>query len=140
MWCCDDVGDRVNYRCQCTGQCGHNHQWLATQPAAQCRAPHACYVHRKRDNPSCWVLATQQGIDDRDRPVVSWRLAYSEPYDTKKTIRIELALVELGGVPLALCQRCKLLIERQGRPDDQSPDEPVRDASRAEQSETAAAG
>jgi hypothetical protein len=58
-------------RCQCTGECGHNHRWSAGEITLRCGAPHGCNIQRKLGHPSCWRLA---GTDERP-------LQYAELYD-----------------------------------------------------------
>jgi len=110
----------MSARCQCTGQCGKNHQWSLDARPVQCRAPHGCWIQRKLDNASCWVLSEYQGEDSRGEPVRTGRLAYPEHYKPKP-VQVLLATMELGGIKLALCQRCKLLIERKGSADERQP-------------------
>lgn len=126
----DTVLTQARGRCECTGQCGENHQWLATQPPKRCAAVHGSNIQRKKDNPSCWVLSTLQGFEDRGkqdphpgprtapegeavtRGVQSAaELAYPEFY-RERVIQVWLQAVRVGGATLALCQRCRILVER----------------------------
>jgi hypothetical protein len=100
-----DVLREAGGLCQCTGQCGHTHAWVATVKAQRCRAPHGCTIVRKRDHPSYWQLAATDTAP----------LEYAEHYATDKPVLVELKPVQLTdgreGKTIAACQRCKLLIE-----------------------------
>lgn len=89
-------------KCQCTGQCGHTHAWTGEVKPRCCRAPHACAIIRKLDYPSFWQLV---GTDAAP-------LEYPEHYAVDKPVLVELkALTLKDGTVIAVCQRCKLLIE-----------------------------
>lgn len=100
---------RAKGRCECTTECGHPHTWTPSMAPRRCRAPHGCSVQRKDKSPSYWILAGTE-----DQPI-----AYPKPY-RRKVILIELAVIAVDGDDtnrakenlLAVCQRCKLLIER----------------------------
>jgi len=49
-------------RCECEGQCGHNHVWDPEAPALRCRAVHGVNIVRKNDHPSCVWNAPLQGF------------------------------------------------------------------------------
>jgi hypothetical protein len=93
-----DVLKRAKGRCECRGQCGENHAWAPKLPARQCRAPNACKLVRLKANPSYWALA---GPD----------LAYPELY-RDKVVGVQLSAFKVGRRNTALCQRCRLLIEK----------------------------
>lgn len=96
-------------RCQCTGQCGHTHNWDASAPAKPCSAPHGCVIVRKTDYPSFWQLAAGE----------TQPLAYPEYYATEKPVLVEVKRVVLPdgreGKVIGMCQRCKLYLDRGGR-------------------------
>jgi hypothetical protein len=104
---------RSGGQCECMGECGHNHRWVADVPVQRCRAPHACQVQRKQDHPTFWVLAGTKASP----------MAYPEFYNEKR-ILIELEVVSVAGPSpdrreenfKALCQRCRLLMEQRRAP------------------------
>jgi hypothetical protein len=85
--------------CQCTGECGHNHQWQASQPPVRCRAPFEQNIRRKKDHPSCWRLASSH----------TGTLEHAE-YFNDKDIEVKVNIVEKRGDKgiehLAFCERC----------------------------------
>ena len=90
-------------KCQCTGECGHTHAWNADVKPQRCRAPHGCTIVRKLDYPSYWQLAGTDVLP----------LEFPEHYAVDKPIMVELKALKLkdGETTIAVCQRCKLLIE-----------------------------
>lgn len=88
-------------RCECTGECGHNHRWSAPELPLRCRAPHGCNVVRKLDHPSCWRLAGTDAIP----------LAYAELYSETITT-VALTLVK----DKVYCGFCRGQLQRRARP------------------------
>ena len=81
--------------CQCTGECGHNHQWEPGPPAVRCRAPFFGIIRRKKGHLSCWRLA----------PSFSGPLEYAEFFG-REDIPVKLEIVVKGEEALAFCERC----------------------------------
>ena len=97
--------ERARGRCECTGQCGHNHRWVPDLAPERCRAPHGCKIQRLEANPSFWHLAGRDSAP----------LAYAELYRTE-VVDVELSPVDTGkiGERLMMCQRCAKMLERKG--------------------------
>lgn len=93
-------------RCECTGQCGHNHSWTPERPAQQCRAPHGCEVQRKTDNPSSWILAGSERI-----PIV-----FAEFYQPRiETVTLEQVCVGVFRTEQTLkylCGFCRAMLKK----------------------------
>lgn len=91
-------------RCECAGECGFSHGWLATSPTRRCGAVHGSEIVRKLDNPSFWQLAPSG---------TSGELAFPEPYRLV-AIPVTLDTVRFPGTDrvIVACQRCRTLIER----------------------------
>lgn len=90
----DDYIRKAGARCECTGQCGHNHNWEAAHRAQRCGAVHGLRIARKKDNPSSWVSVQTQ------------RPAYESYYDMKSTDVVWLAVQRVGTKKLVMCQFC----------------------------------
>lgn len=93
--------------CQCTGECGSNHQWQAGQPDARCRAPFWGQIRRKLGHVSCWRLA----------PSFSGDLAFPELF-SKKDIEVKPVVVvkptpgqKKPDTALAFCESCAKFAE-----------------------------
>lgn len=89
-------------QCECTGECGHNHQWQEGQPPKRCRAPFGFNIRRKKDHKSFWVLA----------PSFSGPIAHPEHFGTDD-ILVKVTIVSKDDpekkskrITLAFCERC----------------------------------
>lgn len=125
-------------RCSCTGQCGHNHNWMSNHVALRCRAPHGVNVVRKLDNPSCWRNAPLQGFlssKDKDKDMqgprtheqgrfvtrgIATDFAFAELFDVQRISQVWLSGVRVRSGKnsrIAMCQFCarKCAELRQGK-------------------------
>lgn len=116
---------RAKARCECTGECGENHNFVPGATKLRCNVPYGCNIRRKKDHPTSWVLAEIQGWEDnRDartkipdddgqvtRGARTWPLAYPELY-RPRVVHALLEAVELGARRAAFCQRCAILVKR----------------------------
>jgi hypothetical protein len=92
-----EIRTRSAGRCECTGQCGHNHQWEAFQEATRCKVPHNTRIRRRLGRESCWVYVAQpEGVQ--------FDVAFEEEYGDNE--QAKLGIVEVGGKLLAMCGFC----------------------------------
>lgn len=92
--------DRAEGRCECTGQCGSDHE-------GRCDAPHGEDIARLRRDPAVWRRCEDFSCGEYEP---GWH----------KAIRIVLTVAHLNHTPedchpenlMAMCQRCHLRYDR----------------------------
>lgn len=114
----EGVRERAGQRCECTGQCGDDHERSSTilppikQNPARCGAPNG--VHVLRHKIERWRWCTAIVFEQRE-------VASMEPDDwADKSIKIVLTVAHLDHTPehceednlLAMCQFCHLRMDR----------------------------
>ena len=100
--------ERAENMCECTGQCGDDHE-LNSNPAARCCAPNGAWVSRFSDRPGGFYTMRW------------WTPGEGWPEDGQRPIKIVLTVAHLDHTPencgdanlLAMCQRCHLRYDRE---------------------------